>query len=423
MKVFKFGGASVKDAISVKNVACILEEYKNEKLFVVVSAMGKTTNALEEFTSALYEDLDLAKIHLAKIKDYHFNILNELFHNPNHSAFNDLHNTFVELDWMLDEIPMQAYDHTYDQVVSLGEILSTKIVSHYLNHVGLNNHWIDVRDFVRTDNNYREAKVDWHTTELLFNSNKEHFFEKNNICITQGFIGSTSENFTTTLGREGSDYTASIIAYLCHAEQVTIWKDVAGVMNADPKKFSDAVLIPHLSYHDAVELTYYGATVIHPKTIKPIQNKHIPLYVRSFINYHESGTVINDDPGSHTQPCFIHKPDQLLLSISGKDFSFIVEDNISKIFSVLASFQIKVNLMQNSALSFSVCIDNTSKSKALIEQLSIHFFVRYNNEIELFTIRHYNTEAIEKLIKEKEVLLEQRSRSTLQLVVKKNKLV
>jgi aspartate kinase len=420
MKVFKFGGASVKDAASVKNVASILKEYKQEKLFIVISAMGKTTNALEEFTNALYNDLAIAEKLLLSIKEYHFNIINQLFDNQNEVVFNDLHNTFVELDWMLDEIPVQAYDHTYDQVVSMGEILSTKILSHYLNHVGINNLWIDVRDFIRTDNNYREAKVDWLATELLFNSNHDNFFNKqNNLCVTQGFIGGTSENFTTTLGREGSDYTASIIAYLSNAEQVTIWKDVAGVMNADPKKFDDAVLLPHLTYHDAVELTYYGATVIHPKTIKPIQNKHIPLYVRSFLNYHETGTVINDAPSHNEQACFIHKPDQLLLSLSGKDFSFIVEDNISNIFAVLASFRIKVNLMQNSALSFSVCIDNTSKRNAIIEQFSKDFYVRYNEGIELFTVRHYNSEATDRLMKDKEIILEQRSRNTLQLVVKK----
>lgn len=421
MKVFKFGGASVKDAVSVKNVAQILQEYKNEKLFIVISAMGKTTNALEELTAALYQDLSLAKNLFSGIKTYHFNILEELFQNHSHDAFTDLHNAFVELEWMLDDEPAQSYDYTYDQVVSMGEIFSTKIISHYLNDVEINNLWVDVRDFIRTDNNYREAKVDWNNTQALFIEHSEGYFQKSNCCITQGFIGGTSENFTTTLGREGSDYTASIIASLCNAEQVTIWKDVAGVMNADPKKFSDAVLIPHLSYHDAVELTYYGATVIHPKTIKPIQNKHIPLYVRSFIHYHQSGTIINDEVVSNDQACFIHKPDQILLSISGKDFSFIVEDNISNIFAAIASFQLKVNLMQNSALSFSICIDNTVKAKLLIEQLSRDFYVRYNDGVELFTIRHYNSEAIERLMKEKEALLEQRSRSTLQLVVKKSK--
>jgi aspartate kinase len=421
MKVFKFGGASVKDASSVKNVARILSEYKQDKLFVVISAMGKTTNALEAFTRALYHDLAQAEAHLKEIKDYHFQMLHELFDDPSHAVFTDLHNAFVELEWLLDEQPEQPYEFTYDQAVSVGEVFSTKIVSHYLNHMGIANLWVDVRDFLRTDNNYREAKVDWDETNKLFASASKNYFNQHPICITQGFIGGTSENFTTTLGREGSDYTASIIAYLCNAEQVTIWKDVAGVMSADPKKFSEAMLIPHLSYHDAVELTYYGATVIHPKTIKPIQNKHIPLYVRSFINYHEPGTVINDEQASNMQACIIHKPEQVLLSLSGKDFSFIVEHNISKIFSVLADFRIKVNLMQNSALSFSLCIDHTNKLNALIEQFSHDFYVRYNNDVELYTIRHYNSEAIEKLSKDKLIILEQRSRNTLQLIVRKTK--
>jgi aspartate kinase len=420
MKVFKFGGASVKDAAAVKNVAQILNEYKNDKLFIVISAMGKTTNALEEFTQALFKDLTAAESLLNKIKAYHFEILHQLFDDKNHAVYTDLHNSFVELDWMLDEMPAQAYDHTYDQVVSMGEILSTKIVNHYLNHVGIKNLWVDVRDFIHTDNNYREAAVDWKATELLFATNSQQYFKNHAICITQGFIGGTSENFTTTLGREGSDYTASIIAHLSNAEQVTIWKDVAGVMNADPKKFKDAVLLPHLTYHDAVELTYYGATVIHPKTIKPIQNKHIPLYVRSFLNYHETGTIINDTPTQQLQACYIHKPDQLLLSLSGKDFSFIVEENISRIFAVLASFRIKVNLMQNSALSFSICIDNTSKREAIIAQFKEDFYVRYNQDIELFTVRHYHTDALEKIINGSEIILEQRSRNTLQLVIKKS---
>ena len=419
MKVFKFGGASVKDALAVKNVAKILSEYKSEELFVVISAMGKTTNALEAFTKELFKDLNHANELLLSIKEFHFNIVNQLFEDTEHKVFNDLHNAFVELEWMLDSAPEQAYDHTYDQVVSMGEIFSTKIVSHYLNYVGIQNNWLDARDIIRTDNNYREAIVDWTATEELFKMQQHQFFsDQKKICITQGFIGGTSENFTTTLGREGSDYTASIMAYLANATEVTIWKDVAGVMNADPKKFPDAVLLPHLTYHDAVELTYYGATVIHPKTIKPIQNKHIPLYVRSFLNFHEQGTVINDEPTHNEQACFIHKPDQLLLSLSGKDFSFIVEDNISKIFGLLAAFRVKVNLMQNSALSFSICIDNTDKRDALIEKFSQDFFVRYNDHIELFTVRQYNAQAIEKLIKSKEVILEQRSRNTLQLVVK-----
>ncbi len=420
MKVFKFGGASVKDADSIKNVAGILSSYQQENIFVVISAMGKTTNALEEFTRELLVNSNNAHTHLDKIKEFHFSIIRELFQDePNHPVFDDIHNTFVELDWMLDDSLGLSFDNAYDQIVSMGELLSTKIISHYLNKVGITNKWIDVRDFLRTDNNYREANIEWDVTQQLYDELKDSFFTTTNrLCITQGFIGCTSENFTTTLGREGSDYTASIIASLNQATELIIWKDVPGVMSGDPKKFPEAVLIPHLSYHDAVELTYYGATIIHPKTIKPIQNKNIPLLVKSFVNPHTTGTIINNQTVSNSQECFIHKPNQILLSISGKDFSFIVEENISKIFAILAQLRVKVNLMQNSALSFSVCVDNFSKKTELIKKLSTDFFVKYNEAVELYTVRNYNNETLKRIAPDKEILVEQRSRNTLQLVIK-----
>lgn len=420
MKVFKFGGASVKDADSIKNVAGILSSYQQENIFVVISAMGKTTNALEEFTRELLVNSNNAHTHLDKIKEFHFSIIRELFQDqPNHPVFDDIHNTFVELDWMLDDSLGLSFDNAYDQIVSMGELLSTKIISHYLNKVGITNKWIDVRDFLRTDNNYREANIEWDVTQQLYDELKDSFFTTTNrLCITQGFIGCTSENFTTTLGREGSDYTASIIAFLNQATELIIWKDVPGVMSGDPKKFPEAVLIPHLSYHDAVELTYYGATIIHPKTIKPIQNKNIPLLVKSFVNPHTTGTIINNQTVSNSQECFIHKPNQILLSISGKDFSFIVEENISKIFAILAQLRVKVNLMQNSALSFSVCVDNFSKKTELIKKLSTDFFVKYNEAVELYTVRNYNNETLKRIAPDKEILVEQRSRNTLQLVIK-----
>lgn len=421
MKVFKFGGASVKDSEAVKNVAEILRKNNAQNLFIVISAMGKTTNQLEQFCHALFENSEQAFDILEQIKLFHFNILNNLFENKNHPVYNDLHNAFVELDWMLDEEPNQSFNHTYDQVVSIGEIVSTKIVSHYLNHQGIINKWCDVRDFLRTDNTYREGKVDWETTEKLYHQQVDSFFNaNNNICITQGFIGGTSENFTTTLGREGSDYTASIIAYIGNAQSVTIWKDVPGVLNADPKKFKSSILLPHISYHDAVELTYYGATVIHPKTIKPLQNKNISLFVKSFIDYQKEGTEINAIINKDHIPCIIHKDNQMLLSIAGKDFSFIVEDNLSAIFSLFAKHRVKINLMQNSAISFSVCVDDTLELKDLIADLSLHYHVLYNQNLELYTIRYYVNGEEEKLIENKTVILEQRSRHTLQLVVKLN---
>ncbi len=420
MKVFKFGGASVKDADAVKNVVQILQDYSNQNLFVVVSAMGKTTNALEALTQALYKNPNKTQALLLEIQSFHFSILHELFDSDKYKIFDDLHNSFVELEWILDHDPEQSYDHTYDQVVSFGEIFSTQIISAYLNYKGLPNRWIDVRDFLRTDESYREAVVDWEeTTKLYQRYFQDYFSGQNTICVTQGFIGCTSENYTTTLGREGSDYTASIMAYLNHAEQLTIWKDVAGVMNADPKKFNDALLLKHLNYYDAVELTYYGATVLHPKTIKPIQNKNIPLYVRSFIHPHQPGTTIDNRPATQLVPCYIYKPSQILFSISSKDFSFIVEENISKILGLLALYRVKVNVMQNSALSFSLCVDNNEKSKELAKHLSESFYLRYNDDVELYTIRHYDAGAIHKITQNKHVLLEQRSRSTIQLVVKK----
>ena len=419
MKVFKFGGASVKDADAVKNMAAIIALHKTEPLFVVVSAMGKTTNALEEFNTSLYNNREESSIILDGIKAFHFDIVKHLFDNENHPVYNALHNTFVELDWLLDEDPEQDFNHTYDQVVSIGEMLSTKIVSHFLNQHDIGNKWVDIRDFLRTDNTYREANVDWDETTHLFEAEKSNYFNNNSICVTQGFIGGTSENFTTTLGREGSDYTASIIGFLSNATDVTIWKDVPGVLNADPKKFANTVLIPHLSYLDAVELTYYGATVIHPKTIKPLQNKNIPLLVKSFINYNEPGTRIDANAASNLPSCFIFKPNQILLSLSGKDFSFIAEENISKIFSILASFHSKVNLMQNSAISFSICIDSSEHYNELISELGKDFYVKYNNEVELFTVRHYTTASIDELLNDKTVILEQRSRNTVQVVVRK----
>ncbi|MCE9540445.1 MAG: aspartate kinase, partial [Bacteroidetes bacterium] len=361
MKVFKFGGASVKDADAVKNVATILKQYPDQNIVVVLSAMGKTTNALERLTNAYFFSRenktggteDAAAV-LEEIKKYHFDIIEQLFPDKGHPIYNEINNAFVELDWAIEETPSHSYDHEYDQIVSIGEIVSTKIVNAYLNQAGIKSKWQDVRDFIQTDNTYRQGNVDWELTQRL----SQTLITSEGIVVTQGFIGGTSENFTTTLGREGSDYTAAIIAFTGNAESVTIWKDVPGVLNADPKWFAETKKIEHLSYHDAIELAYYGATVIHPKTIKPLQNKKIPLYVKSFLNPCDAGTIINEDQSSLPLPCFIFKVNQVLLSISPKDFSFIVEENFSAIYKLFAEKQVKINMMQNSAISFSVCIDN-----------------------------------------------------------------
>lgn len=419
MQVFKFGGASVKDADGVKNVAEVLKQFPEQKIAVVISAMGKTTNALERLSKAYFYKTENAEIILEEIKSYHFDICHQLFASPSHPIYTELENTFVELYWAIEDEPTQGFDFEYDQIVSMGEIISTKIVSAYLNDIGLNNRWIDVRGLIQTDNTYREGKVDFELTEKLIQRDLQKVFQSINIIVTQGFIGGTSENFTTTLGREGSDYTASILAYCLNAKNVTIWKDVPGVLNADPKWFAHTKKIDELSYHDAIELTYYGATVIHPKTIKPLQNKSIPLYVKSFLKPKEEGTVIKDGEKRLNIPSYIFKIDQVLISIQPKDFSFIAEDNLSDIFEVFSKHGVKINLMQLSAISFSVCCDNQeSKIKELVKELQIQFKVLYNSGLELMTVRYYTQETIDALTAKKIILLEQRSRFTVQMVMK-----
>lgn len=418
MQVFKFGGASVKDAGSVKNVADVLKQFPQQKLCIVISAMGKTTNALENLVNAFYHKTENAESILEEIKQFHLNICRDLFPNSNHKIYTELENTFVELYWAIEDEPTHSYNFEYDQIVSMGEVFSTKIVSAYLNEIGIKNQWIDIRGIIQTDNTYREGKVDFNLTETLVKKDLEPQFKIYDILVTQGFIGGTSENFTTTLGREGSDYTASILAYCLDAKNVTIWKDVPGVLNADPKWFKNTKKIEELSYQDAIELTYYGATVIHPKTIKPLQNKQIPLHVKSFLNPKESGTVIQESDKRLQIPSYIFKVHQILISIQPKDFSFIAEENLSDIFDMVSKHNVKINLMQLSAISFSICCDNDSKIKPLIEELQILFKVLYNENLELMTVRYYTDDIIETLTKNKLILLEQKSRFTLQMIMK-----
>lgn len=421
MKVFKFGGASVKDADAVKNVAAILKNYSGDEIVVVVSAMGKTTNELEKVVNAYFNNDNNPHQLLNDVREYHLQIMRQLFFNEAEQVFSDVNNFFTEAEWTIDDKTNRGYGFVYDQVVSVGELASTKIISAYLNQAGIKNSWLDIRDCIRTDDSWREGKVDWEITQqkiseiippLLSN-------EKNKI-ITQGFIASTSENLTTTLGREGSDYTAAIIAHCMDAECVMIWKDVPGVLNADPKFFKESQKLEKISYHDAIELAYYGASVIHPKTIKPLENKNITLYVKSFLNPDSPGTRIDRD--SITKPLipsFIFKTNQVLISISAKDFSFIAEDNLSNIFGIFAKHAMKINLMQNSAISFSVCVDNDAfKIPALLDELKNHYKILYNEHLELYTIRHYFPSTIESLSAGKKILLEQRSRLTAQLVMR-----
>lgn len=421
MKVFKFGGASVKDAESVKNVAEIVKSYPNDQLVVVVSAMGKTTNKLESLLQTYINGEDFTSI-IEELKEFHFSILEALFPDKNHAVFQDIHNAFVEIEWQLEDQPVGTYDFEYDQMVSIGEVLSTKIVSAYLNSRQISNKWIDARDIIRTDNTYRRAIVDWNVSRSLCQEKIGKLLneERQNMVITQGFIGGTSENFSTTLGREGSDFTAAILANAMKAEEVVIWKDVDGMLNADPKHFQKTVKLNNISYLEAVELAYYGASVIHPKTIKPLQNSQIPLFVKSFIRPNNKGTLINDNTASDSLiPSYIHKPEQILVSISTRDYSFITEKDLSEIYELFSKSKVTINSMQNSAISFSVCIDNEKvKVPDLIKKLQETYKVTYNENLQLVTIRHYSDEIIDELIGGKEVYLEQKTRNTARFVIK-----
>lgn len=420
MKIFKFGGASVKDANAVKNVEAVINLF-NDDLVVVISAMGKTTNGLEKVVESYLANDGKTQEHLQEVKDFHFNIINDLFTNKNHPIFTDIHNTFVEIEWEIEDEVLREYDYVYDQIVSIGEMLSTKIVSAYLNENGTKNTWLDIRSVIQTDNTYRNAKIDWQQTEELAQKEIESLIT-NKKCpiITQGFIGSSSELFTTTLGREGSDFTAGILAYCLNAESVTIWKDVPGMLNADPKWFDETEKLNNISYHEAVELAYYGASVIHPKTIKPLHNKNIPLYVKSFINPKDEGTIINKNTAEDSLiPSFIFKMNQVLISISAKDYSFILEDNLSQIFGLFSQLGIKINLMQNSAISFSVCVDfDKQKTMLLIDELSKDYKILYNDNLELVTIRHYDDKTIKRVTENKKIIVEQKSRNTARFVMK-----
>jgi len=421
MKVFKFGGASVKTAEAVKNVGEVIKLHPDD-LIIILSAMGKTTNNLEKVVESYLNKDGNVEQNLQVVKDFHTNILNELFENKKHPIFNEVHNTFVEIEWEIEEDAVRGYDYVYDQIVSVGEVLSTKIVSAYLNLNGLKNKWQDVRNLIQSDNTHRNANIDWELTEQLIQKDVAPQFntEGQTIIITQGFIASSSELFTTTLGREGSDFTAGILAYCSNAESVTIWKDVPGMLNADPKWFDDTIKLDNISYLEAVELAYYGASVIHPKTIKPLQNKKIPLYVKSFVSPKDCGTLINNETKKDAAiPSFIFKMNQVLISISAKDYSFVMEDSLSHIFGAFSKFGVKINLMQNSAISFSACVDfDKQKTIQLIDELKKSYKILYNDKLELVTIRHYDQKTIDRVTSEKDIIVEQKSRNTARFIMK-----
>lgn len=416
MKVFKFGGASVKDAEGVRNLKNVLETTAEQDLVMVISAMGKTTNHLEAVVQHYFHSPDEVEAAISEIYNRHHQILTELFAQTTHPIYELLHSRFEELRSFLTTNKSTTHAFVYDQVVSFGELISTAIVSAYLNEEGIPNTWLDVRHCVKTDDYYRSARVDWEATQKLI---VEQVATKG-ITITQGFLGSEkTNNFTTTLGREGSDYTAAIFAYCLNGESVSIWKDVPGVLNADPRYFSDTTLLHHISYREAIELAFYGASVIHPKTLQPLQRKEIPLYVKSFVAPEGPGTCVGKgvtlDPMTS---CFILKKDQVLISLSSLDFSFMMEDNISNVFNLLHTYKMKVELIQNSAISFSVCVDNKYNNlEPLLAKLRETFKVTCYYGVTLYTVRHSTPVEIKTLTQDKEVLLKQESSDTVQLVV------
>jgi len=416
MRVFKFGGASVKDAEGVKNVVKVLKEVGHENTLVVVSAMGKTTNAMEAVVNTYFDNKNNISSSIEKVENFHLVILSKLFQNDKHPIFKKVNSLFDEVRGFLAWNKSPNYNFVYDQVVGYGELVSTTIISAYLNESGLKNNWLDVRELIKTDNSYRDTTVDWDETQ----KNISKVVNPNILNITQGFLGSDNNNFTTTLGREGSDYSAAILAYCLNASSVTIWKDVPGVLNADPRYFEETQLLNNISYREAIELAFYGASVIHPKTLQPLQGKEIPLHVKSFLKPKNDGTTVGKGIGIEPKvPCFIVKKNQVLMKLSSLDFSFIVEDSISELFKMFHEYKMKVDLIQNSAISFSVCVDNKfGRLEELLNNLKSRFKVTCREDVSLYTIRHFNAKAIDSLLNGHEVLLEQRGKETVQFVIK-----
>lgn len=423
MNVFKFGGASVKDAEGFRNVIGIMKHFPDEKIAVVVSATGKTTNALEEVVKAYFAKDGTAFDKLAAVRQNHTQILQNL-DLAGTEAEKDVNDLFVEIDWILEDEPHDAFDYVYDQVVSIGELVSSRILCHAMVKAGINAVWLDVRGVLFTDEIHREAKVIWGITTEKTSKVMEQLMSKHDIVITQGFIGSTAENHTTTLGREGSDYTAAILSYCCTADAMHIWKDVPGVLTADPRKFDNVTKIEKLTYNEAIEMTYYGAKVIHPKTIKPLQNKNIPLFVRPFDDPNSQGTKISAEGEGYYPPIVVIEEDQALVSISVKDFSFVAEHHLSNIFGILSDLRIKVNMMRNTAISFTLCVNyHPEKIRLLQEKLGAEFTVNVEEGLEMITIRHFTNDVIAEMKRSKITMFEDRLQDTIQLVVKKIPLI
>lgn len=419
MKVFKFGGASVNSIERIMMAGKILNQFTSEKLLIVISAMGKTTNALEKVVEAFYNGKKEEALRLFDlVKNQHLNLAKQLLVTHYLPCEEQLRNFFTEVEWLLHDKPQKPYDYYYDQVVCIGELLSTSIISFYLNETGIKNRWIDVRDIIRTDDNFRDANIDWEFTNAKVANSIIPLFKETNFILTQGFIGATDENESTTLGREGSDYTAAVFASMLDAESQTIWKDVESVMNADPKQFPDAQPITELNYSEVIEMAYYGAQVIHPKTIKPLQNKNIPLYVKCFLNPALQGTVIHNNPVHHLPPIIVIKEKQALVEMSSRDFSFVEEHHVATFYNLLGKLRIKPNLTQNTAISFTCVLDDRpEKIQKLAFEVAEIFDVQVIKDLSLLTIRHYNKEIVEKLTEGKTILLRQQTTDTIQMLM------
>ena len=413
MKVFKFGGASIKDISSIKNILKIISTYNEDRLVIVVSAMGKTTNALELVVHNYFNNKENLQASISEVYNFHLEIINNLFERS-HPIFSDISKSFEKLNSFIKANKSPSYSFVYDQIVSLGELLSSRIIHHFLLNNNINCSFIDARNCIKTNSKYRGAKVEWDIT----NKKIKDYISDSKISVTQGFIGSDKNNFTVTLGREGSDYSAAIFAYVLNAESLSIWKDVPGLLNADPKFFNNTKLLNQISYSETIELAFYGASIIHPKTLQPLQKKEIPLLVKSFKNPQSKGTIISKGVDIEPLvPCYIFKQNLILLKLSSLDFSFMVEDNISDIFKELHKFKMKVDVIQNSAISFSVCFfDKYNKIKELIKNLEGKYKIDMHKNVSLFTIRHFDEKSIKKITNKRKLLLEQRTEKTVRLI-------
>ena len=419
MKVFKFGGASVNSVERIRNLVPILQQYRGEKIMIIVSAMGKTTNALEKVAERFFAGQQAeALVLFEQVKQHHLQTAKQLLVTHYLPCEAQLRDFFTEAEWLLHDQPVRDYDYYYDQLVSTGELFSTAIVSAWLNEAGVPNQWTDVRDIIRTDDDFRDAVIDWEYTRQRVERVILPLFRQQDIVLTQGFIGSTDENESTTLGREGSDYSAAVFANLLDAESQTIWKDVESVMNADPKQFSDAVPIPELNYNEVIEMAYYGAQIIHPKTIKPLQNKGIPLYVKSFIDPRLPGTLIHDRPVHGLPPVIVLKEKQVLLEMSSRDFSFVGEEHVGHLYRLMEQWHIKPNLTQNGAIRF-LCVldDRPEKIEKLAIGASAFLDVQLRRGLSLLTIRHYHEAVVEQLTAEKNIILRQQTPETIQCLL------